>query len=138
MAYIPAKLREEVRKRANEHCEYCKRSEKLMGTEFDIDHIKPESKGGATESGNLALACDNCNGSKQSAEIGIDPDTNSSVPLFNPRIHIWTEHFRWSEDKTLILGISDVGRATVKRLKMNRLIYVHARAIWVKMGWPPA
>jgi hypothetical protein len=138
MAYIPAKLRDEVRKRANEYCEYCKRSEKIVGTEFEVDHIKPESKGGTTESDNLALACDNCNGSKQFSETGIDPETNSEVALFNPRIHNWGDHFRWSEDKSLIIGISDIGRATVNRLNMNRPIFVQARKMWTKFGWPPA
>ncbi|WNZ24154.1 mitochondrial large ribosomal subunit protein uL30m [Leptolyngbya sp. NK1-12] len=32
----------------------------------------------------------------------------------------WSEHFAWSEDTTLIIGLTPIGRATVQTLRLNR------------------
>jgi hypothetical protein len=42
------------------------------------------------------------------------------VNIFNPRVLNWNEHFAWSEDFTIILGIGAVGRITVEELQLNR------------------
>ena len=39
------------------------------------------------------------------------------VPLFNPRQHMWDEHFRLNG--ALITGQTPIGRATVRLLDMN-------------------
>ncbi len=57
--------------------------------------------------------------------------------IFNPRTDVWAEHFRWHEDNTLILGVTPVGRASVRRLQMNRPAVVAARVLWVQAGWHP-
>lgn len=93
MAYISQLLRTHVRTRAKFHCEYCKRPERLVGQKFEVDHIKPESKGGKTESDNLELSCRMCNSYKSDAESGVDPETEETVSLFNPRIQQWSQHF---------------------------------------------
>ncbi len=59
--------------------------------------------------------------------------------LFNPRAERWEDHFGWSEDGTLVLGLTPVGRATVAQLRVNRQRMVEARRLWVQAGWhPPA
>jgi hypothetical protein len=46
--------------------------------------------------------------------------TGRSVRLFNPRRQRWEDHFTWNEDYTLVIGLTDVGRATVEALHLNR------------------
>jgi hypothetical protein len=59
--------------------------------------------------------------------------------LFNPRQQSWAEHFAWSKDSILVVGITPTGRATVAALHLNRPLLVKARRRWVAAGWhPPA
>ncbi len=69
--------------------------------------------------------------------MGIDPETQNEVPLFNPRTQIWSEHFQFSDGYSLILGLTPIGRATVSRLKINREYVVRARKRWQVIGWEP-
>lgn len=46
-----------------------------------------------------------------------NPDTGALVPLFNPRLHRWEEHFQLKG--ALILAVTPIGRATVNLLKLN-------------------
>lgn len=55
--YIPKVLRERVTKQARRRCGYCLTQEKIVGTPMEIEHIIPESMGGATEEDNLWAAC---------------------------------------------------------------------------------
>ena len=57
--------------------------------------------------------------------------------LFNPRTQMWTEHFAWSPDGTLIIGLTPLGRATVVALRLNNEFIVVARRFWVEAGWWP-
>jgi hypothetical protein len=59
------------------------------------------------------------------------------VPLFNPRTQIWTEHFAWSPDGTLIIGLRPIGSATAAALRLNNEFIVVARRFWVEAGWWP-
>jgi hypothetical protein len=34
--------------------------------------------------------------------------------------HEWPDHFTWSENDTLIIGLTATGRATVDALRLNR------------------
>lgn len=61
----------------------------------------------------------------------IDPDSGVETALFNPRTQNWTDHFRWNDENTRLIGLSAVGRATVSRLRMNRSGAVRARQRWV-------
>jgi hypothetical protein len=53
------------------------------------------------------------------------------VPLFDPRRDAWTEHFELSLSRFRIEGLTAVGRATARRLGMNRPLAVRARRLWV-------
>jgi hypothetical protein len=66
-----------------------------------------------------------------------DPEAGETVPLFNPRIQAWREHFRWSEDGTEMVGLTPTGRATIVALQLNRPMLVSARRRWVLVGWHP-
>lgn len=67
----------------------------------------------------------------------VDPETGTTVPLFNPRTQIWREHFIWDERGTLILGLTPIGRATIQALSMNDELRVSARRLWVQAGYHP-
>src|SRR5262245_17776800 len=84
-----------VEQRAAGRCEYCRMHQSLQGATFHIEHILPSARGGKTISENLAWACPGCNFHKSDRTESLDPDTGISLPLFNPRTHVWLEHFRF-------------------------------------------
>ena len=61
---VSQKQKRVVRQRAKYHCEYCKRSEKIIATNFEVDHIIPISKSGTDDIDNLCCACRDCNARK--------------------------------------------------------------------------
>jgi hypothetical protein len=111
-------VRDLVRRRAGNRCEYCQlRQEHLPFTTFHVEHILPRKHGGDDDPRNLALACDRCNAHKGSNLTGIDPNTGMIVPLFDPRLHRWEDHFVLAD--VTIVGLTAMGRTTVRVLKMN-------------------
>ncbi|MCY3864263.1 MAG: HNH endonuclease signature motif containing protein [Chloroflexi bacterium] len=136
MARVAESLRRQVYDRAQGICEYCQTQE-LIVINMHIDHIVPLSAGGKTELENLCLSCISCNGAKHKFQMGIDPASQLEVPLFNPRAQFWSEHFAWNEDGTRVLGQTEIGRATVSRLRMNRDRIVRSRRRWVEAGMHP-
>ena len=133
---IPAQLRSEVRRLDKNRCAYCQAPEELAVTTFDVDHIAPVSAGGATTVDNLCLACPACNRHKGARQSAPDPQTGQSAPLYHPRRQDWSAHFEWSEDKSLVVGLTPIGRATIEALRMNRSQIVRLRRLWAKMsGW---
>lgn len=127
-------IRRLVYERANGCCEYCQTCEVNSGQTMQIDHIIPH---GSDNLDNLCLSCWNCNNAKRAALNAIDPRTNQTVALFNPRTQRWQDHFSWIDGGRLIEGITPEGRATVVRLKMNRPAIVIARHRWVQGGYHP-
>lgn len=136
MSYISKELREQVIKRAKGLCEYCQTAQNIV-VEMEVDHILPISAGGQTRLENLGYACISCNKRKSGFVTALDPETEAEVSLFNPRMHLWTEHFSWDEGQTKLIGLTPTGRATIIRLKMNRDILIETRARWVAAGWHP-
>jgi hypothetical protein len=52
---------------------------------------------------------------------------------------LWDKHFAWSEDTTLVISLTAIGRATVILLKLNRPGVVHLRQVLKVVGkHPPA
>lgn len=74
-ARIPRHVQRQVREQAGELCEYCHTPQALSPITFHIDHVIPRSLGGATELGNLCLACGTCNAAKQARTRSGDPLT---------------------------------------------------------------
>ena len=94
---------------------------------FSIEHTIPKVKGGSNDWDNLALSCQGCNGHKHIATEAIDPINGEMTALYNPRIHLWNEHFIWDEEFTIVVGRTAIGRATVERLYLNREGVVNLR-----------
>jgi len=139
---ISTTTQEFVRQRANYRCEYCRYPEFLSTSPLTIDHIQPQSLGGIDDPNNLALACRRCNERYYNFVVGIDPETQQEVELFNPRRQFWAEHFIWSVDGSKIIGTSPTGRSTCNRLDLNderrsdRFIQ-QSRKLWIKGNWHP-
>jgi 5-methylcytosine-specific restriction endonuclease McrA len=131
------KTRQALKERARFLCEYCLSQEYFSPDPFEGDHIIATSQGGEDDLENLAWTCSGCNGHKGGAISAIDPATTQRVPLYNPRKDIWSEHFCWNENFSKIIGISPVGRATVEKLKLNRIGVVNLRVALFKLKEHP-
>ena len=125
---IPDDIQQKLREQAKFLCEYCHASELWQYVRFTVDHILPISCGRTNSFDNLCLACFHCNRRKSDAVSAIDPVTGKLCSLFNPRRDRWNEHFIWSSDKLLLLGLTPEGRATVHLLELNRERIVRIRA----------
>lgn len=115
-----ADLIRQVTARARDCCEYCLSQRRFSPSPFSVEHIVPRSRGGSTEPHNLALSCQGCNNHKYAHLTGVDPVSAQEVVLYNRRTDVWSEHFAWSNDLTVIVGLTARGRATVLRLNLNR------------------
>ena len=114
---VPEELSRAVRSRAGGRCQYCLMHESLQWATFHVEHIVPRSKGGETDSQNLALACPGCNLHKADKTTAIDPVTGEDVRLFHPIQQRWSEHFQFKGYG--IEGLTAIGRATIVTLDLN-------------------
>lgn len=57
--------------------------------------------------------------------------------IFNPRKQQWAEHFAWSHDFSLIIGLTAVGRVTIHTLRLNRTGVVNLRKLLLLAGEHP-
>jgi HNH endonuclease len=112
-----AEVRERVRDRAANRCEYCTLQQAHSHLSHHIEHIIARQHGGPDELDNLALACHRCNFRKGPNLTGIDPLTGVIVGLFHPRQEAWLDHFRFADVR--VGGLTAVGRATAHVLGMN-------------------
>ncbi len=135
--YISRELRQRIAEQAMRRCGYCQTQEIVVGSPMEVEHIVPETLGGATIEDNLWLACSLCNRFKGARIAALDPITGDMVSLFNPRTLSWQEHFAWEGKGALIVGRTPTGRATIVTLRMNRVSLVRAREMWIKAGWHP-
>ena len=134
--YVSALLRRQVMAHAGDRCEYCQCPESFSLDTFCVDHVLPVVEGGATDLKNLACACNNCNSRKLDATMAIDPETSQHVPLFNPRMDDWREHFAWGEDTLRVVPLTATGRATEARLQLNRSGAINIRRALLALGEP--
>ena len=126
---MPASLRQQVRRRAQGCCEYCRMPQGGTVLPHELDHIRSQKHGGTTTIDNLCLACSLCNAHKGPNVAGYDPETNALVRLFNPRMDPWNDHFRWNE--AILMGKTAIGRATIVVLEINAEDRVEHRRLLV-------
>jgi 5-methylcytosine-specific restriction endonuclease McrA len=125
-----------VWRRANGCCEYCQMPQAADEATFEIDHIVARKHEGPSVASNLCLSCYYCNSFKGSDLTSIDRKTRKITPLFNPRRHKWTKHFRW--DGAVLTGCTPIGRVTVSLLKINDPFRVELREELIEEGvFPP-
>jgi HNH endonuclease len=136
--YISVELDRRVRESAQNRCGYCLSPQHLVMARLEIEHMIPLAKQGSNDESNLWLACPICNGHKSDKIAAIDPETQESVSLFNPRFQLWAEHFRWIEGGLKIEGITATGRATVVALRLaDDPDALMVRSFWIQVGWHP-
>ncbi|KAM3094471.1 HNH endonuclease [Phormidesmis sp. 146-35] len=123
--------------RAAHRCEYCHAPELVFNFPFEVEHIIPVCRGGADAESNLALACRSCNLRKGMRINSKDPESETEMRLFNPRIDQWNEHFQAEAESSRILGITSIGRATVDCLDFNNQTQLGARRLWSRLDLFP-
>ena len=136
-------LTQAVHERAGHACEYCLLPEQdhpgeffVEAVAFEIEHIMPRQHRGRTVLRNLAFSCLRCNRSKGPNLAGLDPRSGKLTPLFHPRRHKWSYHFRL--DGPYIVGRTPIGRVTVYVLNMNHPLRVELRRQLIDEGkFPP-
>ena len=129
-------LRRLVVKRAGDRCEFCLIHQDDVPQQHEIDHLVARKHGGQTVAENLALTCLPCNRYKGSDQTAIDPETQQLVPLFNPRVQSWADHFMLMDAR--IIGLTPMGRATVSLLRLNLPTRVDIRRLLIEKGrYPP-
>ena len=114
---VSAAIRELVRSRAGNRCEYCRMHQSLQGATFHVEHIVPRFSGGSDDADNLAWACPSCNLHKSDRTEVAGDDASASVALFHPRRDCWSNHFEW--DEYAIVPTTEVGRVTAEALDLN-------------------
>ncbi len=116
-SWISDSLRRLVAERAGNQCEYCLIREFSTHLGCEVDHVISEKHGGKTIAENLAYACFYCNRYKGSDIATLDPFSDKLVPLFNPRVDRWRDHFEYKGTK--IEGRTSIGAATARLLGFN-------------------
>jgi hypothetical protein len=87
----------EVAERANGRCEYCRAPQRAFNFPLEVEHVVPLASNGFRDPDNLALSCRSSNAFKSFRLTAVDPQTNKSALLFNPRRDAWFEHFALGE-----------------------------------------
>jgi len=129
-------IRLRVAARAEGLCEYClvHNDHTMVGCE--VDHIVSVKHGGSGELHNLAFACQACNRSKGTDIASILSRPARITRLFNPRSDLWSDHFRL-ELGIYIVGITEIGTATVRLLNFNGWKRVEEREMLRDVGLYP-
>lgn len=128
--------RDFVRGRAGGACEYCRLPEAFYRGVYSVEHMIARQHGGADRDDNLAYACERCNLHKGPNLAGLDPDTGRLTRLFHPRTDHWDDHFAWSGH--VVVGLTPIGRTTVRVLAMNHPVTLAVRAALLAEGvFPP-
>ena len=129
-------VRQLVRNRAGNCCEYCRLPATAGTVPFHVDHIKPVKHGGLDDTDNLCLACYKCNAHKGHDLVGFDPQTGELTRLYHPREQRWEEHFTIQADMR-IQGLTSQGRTTVRILQMNDEDRLENRQLLAEIGEYP-
>jgi len=129
---IDEALREFVRRRGGDRCEYCRLPQHAVDGRFHVEHVVAQQHRLDDGPPNLALACARCNLQKGTNLASVDPVTGEIVPIFNPRVDKWGEHFAFRGSE--IRGLTPTGRATVRLLQMNARHRVELRSSLLAAG----
>lgn len=132
---IPEPVRRFVAARAQNRCEYCRVHQNDSFLPLQTEHVISRKHGGGNEPENLALACAQCNQHKGTDLTTFLTSYEDIVVLFNPRSDDWFEHFKVNQG--IIIGITKIGQATIKVLKLNEPERVIHRQLLQEDGlWP--
>src|SRR5262249_1807023 len=119
---LPPERMEQVRQRAKCACEYCGVTEIDSADPLTVDHHQPRSQGGTDEPDNLLYCCYRCNLYK----ADYWPAQAGAPVLWNPRQEVMENHLLILADGKLH-PISETGRFTLQRLRLNRPALIEYR-----------
>jgi 5-methylcytosine-specific restriction endonuclease McrA len=125
-------LRNQVRLRARDRCEYCLMPQSGTVLPHEVDHIRSQKHGGHSTLSNLCWACASCNAFKGTDIAACPPDSDQIVPLFNPRADSWDDHFLW--EGAFLRGRTPVAAATIEMLRINQPDRVDHRRLLMQLG----
>lgn len=125
MTYIPVELQRLVKRRANNCCEYCLLHEDDNFLSHEVDHIIAIKHRGKTRADNLCLSCFDCNRFKGSDLGSIDVETDNFAYLFNPRVMLWEDHFKFNG--ATIEPLTPTGRVSEFLLRLNSVDRIEKR-----------
>ena len=134
--YVSVALRQLVRTRAKNLCEYCLIREEDTYFGCQVDHIISEKHGGSTHEDNLAYACSYCNRNKRSDIGSIVWQTQRFCRFFNPRVDRWADHFRL--DGIRIAFLTPIGKVTSRILDFNHVDRLIEREELAALGHYPS
>ena len=130
-------LREQVRRRAKDRCEYCQMPQSYTRLPHEVDHIRARKHLGPTKLTNLGWCCANCNNRKGTDASAYIPGSDELVRLFHPRRDKWHDHFEW--DGPTLRGKTGIAEATIELLKINSDGRIDHRRMLIDLGFfPPA
>src|SRR5688500_6475869 len=109
-------LRGEVRRRADDRCEYCHMSQSGTILPHEVGHIRSQKHGGPSTLYNLGWASALCNSFKGTDIAAYPPGSDGIVPLLNPRSDEWDQNFFWNGP--MLRGKTPVGSATIELLRI--------------------
>lgn len=124
--------REFVRNRSGNRCEYCLLPAGADELPFHIEHAIAKQHGGDDELANLCWSCSRCNLYKGTNIASLDRETGILTALYNPRKQPWTTHFEFRDAH--IIGLTTVGRVTVRLLHMNDSQRLDLRRDLISLG----
>jgi hypothetical protein len=133
--HIPISLRRAVAERADFRCEYCLTPEADSVNAFEVDHVFPRKHGGPTVLENLAYTCIICNRAKGTDLATAEYPSRHLIPLFNPRMDRWTDHFELDDGE--VIGKTEIGQATIKVLELNFVDRIIERRLQMESGSYP-
>jgi hypothetical protein len=135
---VSEEVRQRVRRRADDTCEYCRLPEMASILPHQVDHVIGVQHGGQNDLENLCLSCIRCNLKKGPNIASVDLETSATdiVALFHPRLHRWHDHFRL-EPTAQIQGLTPQGRATTRLLEFNVSERLQLRRTLMEQGWRP-
>ena len=134
---VSRQLRDFVRDRAKDRCEYCRLPHEVEPfLPFHVDHIVAEQHGGDDDPMNLCWCCPHCNLKKGPNVSSLDDVTGQIVQLFNPRTDVWSDHFQWNG--SVLVSNTATGRATIRCLAINPPDNIAQRQAFISEGvFPP-
>lgn len=114
-------------------CRYCGR--KAPEVVLEVDHIKPQSKGGEDIATNLITACQQCNNGKSAFEIeGLEPPEFIELPdiieqnKYSHRIRTTEEDHEWLKENYRKYGFNSAAgllEHIIKQAKSNGTQKLH-------------
>ncbi len=125
-------LRQFVRSRAQDRCEYCGLPAEFTDAPHQPDHIIAEKHHGPTAEDNLAWSCFWCNSFKGPNLAGWSEEDRAVVRLFHPREDRWPDHFAWNGP--ILVGLTAIGKVTIDVLRINDSEAVRMRRLLIELG----